>query len=282
MPFMRLLIIDGHNLLFQMFFGMPSRITNSCGKPIHGIIGFIGALGKLITMTAPTHVVVLFDSETQNSRKNILEEYKRNRPDWSLVPEEDNPFSQLESIYTCLDLLGIKHAEVKNAETDDVIASYATQYGNSAEIYISSYDSDYFQLITDRVKVIRYRGQCSRICDTQYIIDTLGIHPRYYADFKSMVGDSSDNIKGLHGVGPKTAAGLINEFGTLDEIIANADKIKKDRLRLTLIENTNVLYRNMSLIKLHGHTPLPFSKEELFYTNNPFRTMEIIHVAGVN
>ena len=95
----RLLIIDGHNLLFQMFFGMPSRIPDQNGNDIRGVVGFVGALNRLIDMISPTHVVALFDCETHNERCDILEEYKANRIDYSEVPEEENPFSQLPLVY---------------------------------------------------------------------------------------------------------------------------------------------------------------------------------------
>ena len=88
----KLLIIDGSNLLFQMFFGMPSRIINKDGKAIHGTLGFIGALKKIIKMTNPTHLLVLFDGERGSNRSDINAEYKANRPDYSLVEERENPF----------------------------------------------------------------------------------------------------------------------------------------------------------------------------------------------
>ena len=95
----KLLIIDGTNLLFQMFYGMPSRIINKDGKAIQGTLGFIGATIKIMKMAAPTHLVILFDGEHPNARTELLAEYKANRPDYSLVAEEDNPFSQIDDVY---------------------------------------------------------------------------------------------------------------------------------------------------------------------------------------
>ena len=99
----KLLIVDGHNLLFQMFFGMPNRIVNKDGKAIQGVIGFVGALNKIIKQVEPTHMVVLFDGEHENSRTELLPEYKGNREDYSLVEEEENPFSQLPDVYRALE-----------------------------------------------------------------------------------------------------------------------------------------------------------------------------------
>ena len=105
----RLLIVDGSNLLFQMFFGMPSRITNAEGKAIQGALGFVGALLKIIRRTGPTHIAVLFDGEHENERTELNADYKANRVDYSQTPEEDSPFSQLPDVYAALDYMGIKH-----------------------------------------------------------------------------------------------------------------------------------------------------------------------------
>ena len=162
----KLLIIDGTNLLFQMFYGMPSRIINKDGKAIQGTLGFIGATIKIMKMAAPTHLVILFDGEHPNARTELLAEYKANRPDYSLVAEEDNPFSQIDDVYRALSFMNIRHTEVQQVETDDVIASYAYTYGEQMPIVISSFDSDFFQLINDNVKILRYRGKNTVICDT--------------------------------------------------------------------------------------------------------------------
>jgi len=142
-----LLIVDGHALLFQMFFGMPSRIVNKEGKAIHGVMGFVGALIKKIKMVNATHVFVVFDGEHENERTELLPDYKANRIDYSTIPENENPFSQLENIYEALNFMQIKHEEATKFEADDVIASYVYRYDNDAQIFISSFDSDFFQLI---------------------------------------------------------------------------------------------------------------------------------------
>ena len=216
----KLLIVDGHNLLFQMFFGMPSRIINKDGKAIQGTLGFVGAILKIIRMINPTHTVVVFDGESQNPRKELDVNYKANRVDYSTVPDEENPFSQLDDIYKALDFLKISHFETTVCETDDVIAAYAFKYGNDNEIFISSFDSDFFQLINKNVKVLRYRGDNSVIYDTNLFFEKFNIIPNQYADFKALTGDTADNIKGADKIGPKTAAALLNRFGDLDGSIS--------------------------------------------------------------
>ena len=166
----KLLVVDGSNLLFQMFYGMPSRIFNKDGRAIHGTLGFVGALLKMLRLTNPTHAVVLFDGACANERICIDEAYKANRPDYSQIPEEETPFSQLPDIYSALDYLKLAHAETTCCETDDWIASYAKTYGQATEIVISSFDSDFFQLITPTVRILRYRGEQTVILGEEDIL----------------------------------------------------------------------------------------------------------------
>lgn len=276
------LIVDGSNLLFQMFFGMPARIVNKQGKAIQGTLGFVGALLRIIRKTEPTHIVVLFDGEHENIRSELNAEYKANRVDYSLTPEEDTPFSQLPDVYTALDYLDIKFAETEICETDDWVSGYALTYGHEARVIISSFDSDFFQLITDKISVLRYRGDNTIICTPDYIKNKFNIKPEQYADFKSMVGDASDNIKGAEKVGPKTAAYLLNRFGTLDNILANAENIEKPSIRDSIIRNTERLRTNYKMIKLDHAAQLPFSLDELAYTFTGVTTTEVLKGIGVS
>lgn len=270
-----LLIVDGHNLLFQMFFGMPNPIINRQGRDIKGIFGFLGALKNLINMTKCDHLLVMFDKEQRNERKDILEEYKSNRVDYSLVSENENPFSILPDIYRVLDYLYIAHTEAEDVETDDVIASYAITYGDSMKITISSFDSDFFQLITDSVNVIRYRGKNSIICNKEYVEQRYGINPHQYADFKSLVGDSADNIKGVPKIGVKTAAKLLSIYSSIDSLVMHINDIK-DSLKSSILDNLDLLYRNQKLIVLDNNAPIPFPIKDLIYHGFEQSTKEIL------
>jgi len=277
----RLLIVDGSNLLFQMFYGMPSRIVNKEGKAIHGTLGFVGALIKIIRMTNPTHMVVLFDGEHDNKRTELDVNYKSNRIDYSFLPEEESPFSQITDVYSALDYLSILHTEIITCEVDDVISTYTMTYSKNIEIIISSLDSDFFQLITDNVSVLRYRGNKTIICTPTYVEEKFGIFPFQYADFKSLTGDPSDNIKGAYKVGPKTASYLINEFGNLENIIDNVDAIKKPFIRKAIGESIEKLKVNYQLIKLNDIAPLPILLDELEYHYNGITTTEVLKAIGL-
>ena len=262
----KLLIVDGMNLHFQMFFGMPARIKNKAGVGIWGTLGFVGALLKIIKQTKPTHVAVIFDGEGSLERKQTDENYKANRPNYSTAPEDENPFTQLNDVYNALNYLNIKHCESCGCETDDIIAGYAQTYGKDMQIVISSYDSDFFQLINENVQIFRYRGDKSVICDSEYINEKFNISPNVYADFKSLTGDNADNIKGATKVGPKTASLLINKFGSLQNLLENAEKIEKVNLRETIINEKEKLKNNYKIIKLQNNCQLPFDINELKYS----------------
>ena len=280
----KVLLVDGCNLLFQMFFGMPARIINAQGKAIQGTLGFVGALLKIIRMTSPTHVAVLFDGESHNPRVDVDAEYKANREDYSLVSEEENPFAQLPDIYLALDFLGICYAETTDCETDDWMAGYVKKFEKSDDVsgvVISSFDSDFFQLISDKATILRYRGDMSVQCDKRYLRDKFGITPEQYADFKSLTGDTADNMKGAEKVGPKTAAQLVNEFGSLEEILTRAEEIKKPSVRESMLRDADRLRKNYRLIKLNGVENLPFALDELEWKDNGVTTTEVLKGIGL-
>lgn len=277
----KFLIIDGSNLLFQMFFGMPARIVNERGKAIQGVLGFVGALLKIIRKVEPSHIIVVFDGEHENERCELDSGYKANRMDYSEVDEEENPFSQLSDVYEALKYIGIKYIETSDCEADDLIASYALTFGQDMEVVISSLDSDFFQLITDKVSVLRYRGEKTVICTPEYISEKYGIEPNQYVDFKSLVGDNADNIKGVEKIGIKTAAKLLNSFMTIENMLANVECINKPSIRDSLIRNENKLKTNYEIIKLDNTEELPFDKQQLEYYYDGITTNAVLKGIGL-
>lgn len=264
-----------------MFYGMPARIVSKEGKPIQGVIGFIGGLLKIIKMTEPTHVVVLFDGEHENFRAELNPDYKKNRIDYSHVEEDNNPFSQLPLIYKALEVLNVAYFEENEYEVDDIIASYVYGYGKQIEIVISSFDSDYFQLIGDNVSVLRYRGKNTVICDTAYVLEKFGIVPEFYADYKSLTGDGADNIRGADHIGMVTAKKLINEFGSLEDVISNSSQISSERIRLSILNNEQRLKNNYRLIKLKDIGKMPVTLFDAVFTYNGLTTVEVLDRLGL-
>lgn len=275
----KLLLVDGMNLLFQMYYGIPARILNSRGVPIQGVIGFVGALLKILRMVQPTHVAVLFDGECANPKTALDDQYKANRPD--LSDQEETPFDQLPPIYAALSLMGIYHQETTDCEADDWIAAYALTCGKTADVVIASQDSDFFQLINDRVQVLRYRGNNTQLCDREYILLKLGIEPEQYADHKALTGDSADNIRGAEKIGPKTATALLQQFGTLENIIQKAQDIPKPSVRQSVQANAARLRLNQLLIRLDGTAQLPAPLWQLSYEDTGLTTTQILQLTGI-
>ncbi|MBQ6875756.1 MAG: flap endonuclease, partial [Lachnospiraceae bacterium] len=266
---------------FQMFYGMPARILNHEGKAIQGTLGFVGALLKIVRMVQPTHVAVLFDGECENKRKDIDVEYKANRPDYSQMPEEETPFSQMPDVYEALDYLGMAHGETTDCEADDWIAGYVREYGSEMKIVIVSQDSDFFQLITDRVNVLRYRGDKTVMCDVAYIREKLGVEPTQYAEYKSLTGDNADNIRGAEKVGPKTAAALMKEFGSLERMLLQVQEIKTPSVRQSIMKDADRLRKNYQLIALSGAEKLPFSRERMVFEDRGLTTTDVLRGIGL-
>ena len=277
----RLLLVDGSNLLFQMFFGMPARIVNEAGEAIQGVLGFTGALLKILRMVEPTHAALFFDGEAESPRTGLEPAYKANRPDFSAVPPGENPYAQLAGVYAAVDFLGLRRWETRGCETDDVIAAYTLHWGGAAEVVISSFDSDFFQLITDRVSVLRYRGKGTTLYGPAQIREKFGVPPERYGDFKALTGDVSDNLKGAEGVGPKRAAALLEQFGTLEGVLAHAGEISRPGLRAAILRDRERLERNYRLIHLTGEGPMPFAREELRYAVPTCTTMEVLRGIGL-
>ena len=272
-----LLLVDGHNLLFQMFYGMPSRIVNADGKAIQGTLGFVGALIRMIKLTEPSHIAVLFDGEHENPRTGLLPEYKANRPDYAAMPEEDTPFSQLPDICRALDFMGISHTECTETEADDVIAAYARTWSAESEVVIASWDSDFFQLISEKVSILRYRGKNTTLCTPGWLREKYGISPSQYADFKSLTGDAADNIRGAEKIGPKTAAKLLLQFGSLERILEHIPEIGRPSWQEALGRDAERLRLNYRLIHLGEDAPLPFSQKQIAYSpKNVLSSTEVL------
>ena len=277
----KLLIVDGSNLLFQMFYGMPAKIFGRHGGSVHGTIGFLGALLKIIRMVEPSHVAVLFDGECSNERKELDPAYKADRPDYSQMEEADIPFSQMPDIFRALEHLGIRYRETSDCEADDWIAGYARKYGADTDIIIASQDSDFFQLITQRITVLRYRGSCTVLWDPDYLHEKLGVLPGQYAAYKALTGDTADNIRGIPKVGPKTAAALMNQFGTLEELLCHIDFIRKPSIRESIRSSVSRIRLNHTLIRLTGAETLPFSLPELAYTLSDVTSTQVLRKLGI-
>lgn len=259
----RLLLIDGHNLLFRMFYGMPDNFYTADGLKYNALYGFVCAMEKVMRMVQPTHVFVSFDSPDCGDRRELDEAYKANRPDYSEMTPEECPFTQLPAIYAALGRMNIPYAEIHGCEADDVIASYAVKYAGEYDVMIMSTDRDYWQLVSEKVSILNYHGYDSTLVTPQTVRQKYGVEPAQFADWKCLVGDKSDNIVGVPGVGPKNAAALLGTFGSLEYLMEHTDGIPRPAIRRAVEEAKERLLLNRKLILLDGNAPLPLPAEEL-------------------
>ena len=246
-----ILIIDGNNLLFQMFYGMPSKIYNKSGQTIHATIGFISAIQRLIKMIDASKVVVVFDFDGSEERQELYKEYKANREkNWDELQSDEVPFNEEENIWKCLDYSNIKYLLSKNMEADDLIASLTYLYNKDNKVYICSYDSDFFQLIDENVSIIKYKGKNSKIIDNDIFKEMFGFDSNKYVFYKSLLGDTADNIKGFTSIGKKRASKIVSTFDSFEEFIDNRNQLFSEKLSNVVFEEKDIFYLNEKIIKL--------------------------------
>ena len=186
----KLLLIDGHNLLFKAFYGVPEKLLPN-GKPIQGVIGFITMLVKIIDVIKPTHVLVVFAPDEKPSRAALYPQYKANRQeDYGSKDDRENPFTQLDDIMTALDSLHIKYVVSQGCEADDMIASYASHV--PYEVVIVSTDTDFLQLVDQKTTMFRYHSKKSLLFDEVIVQEKYGIHPSRSLEYAPIV-DTHDN-----------------------------------------------------------------------------------------
>ena len=273
----KIILIDGHNLLFRMFYGIPSSIKNSKGKEIRGLIGFIGSLKKNVDEFQPYSIIVIFDSQSsKNSNLKIDKNYKQNRADYTNVAEDDNPFSQLPLIKKALKYLNICFLEVNNYEADDYIASIINNNRDNKYIIVST-DYDFIQLVSNNTFLYVPRGKNSVLYTPDEVIKKYSIPYSKLVIFKSLVGDKSDNIRGVRGIGNISAAKILNYGSIQNYINANPDS-KTSKL---LISNKEIISKNQKLICMINNIDtsiITFNKlSKKIFT---FKTYEIIEKIG--
>ena len=274
-----ILLVDGLNLLFRAFFGIPARIPGSDGQTIHGVVGFVGALLKALARFRPTHLVVIFDHEDGSFRDTMDENYKSNRT----IRSDEDPHSQLPYIHRALDHVGWKHCQTPGFEADDIIAAYVRRFESEAQIIILTTDSDLLQLVKPGVSVFSPRGNEPVLYGPSEVEAKYGVAPRFIPDLKALTGDKTDNLAGVPGIGPKTASDLIQRFGGVPEIFAGLDAIKSNLVQGKLIANREQVLHNLLMIRLDQRTDLPFSLSELAITHESRqrKTMELLRGARV-
>lgn len=278
----KLLLVDGHNLFFRAFFGIPARIPGRDGRPIHGVVGFIGTLLKTLARFEITHLIAIFDHENGSFRNQVDENYKR-RIDERLDRVDEDPFCQLELIYRALDHVGWRYTETPGLEADDLIAAYVRRYESEAEAIILSSDSDLLQLVKPGVSVFSPAGKNSILYGPAEVEAKFGVKPQFMPDLKALTGDKTDNLSGVPGIGTKRASELIRHRGGVSEIFAGLDAINSRTIVESLLAHRERVFHNLSMIRLDHEAALPFDLSELAVSPESWqqKTMEVLRAVGI-
>jgi DNA polymerase-1 len=260
----RLLLIDGHSVAYRAFFALPvDNFATTTGQHTNAVFGFTSMLINVLRDETPTHVAVAFDVSRQTFRLDQYPDYKGNR---SKSPQEFT--GQIPLIKQVLDALHIRTFEKDGFEADDIIGTLATQAEAAGmDVLICTGDRDALQLVTDRTTVLYPRKGVSDLArmTPDAVQDKYGVMPANYPDIAAMVGETSDNLPGVPGVGPKTAAKWLGQFGSLDEIIARVDQIP-GKAGESMRAHLDDVIRNRSINALIRDLDLPAGPADLAFT----------------
>lgn len=250
-------VVDGHAYAHRAFHAI-AQLNAPDGQPTNAVYGFIRMLDKIIEKLNPTHLLVVWDGGLDEERKASLPEYKKNRP-----PMPKSLETQIDLIFEYLDRARIPYFYREGVEADDWIATVAKKASESGvNVVLASMDKDFMQLVSDKIGLFNPNDRSEKVWTEKDVIAKTGVKPEQIVDWLSLIGDSVDNIPGVEGVGPKTAASLLNKFGSVEGIYNNINQVTPERLRLKLIEAQDVVEKNRALIKLYTNLPYEFNLDD--------------------
>ncbi len=250
-------LVDGSGYIFRAYHALPPLTRPSDGLPVGAVHGFCGMLWKLLRETGelapPTHMAVVFDYSAKTFRNDLFEGYKANRtePPGDLIP-------QFPLVRDAVRAFNVACIELEGYEADDIIATYAFQaHDAGAEVTIVSSDKDLMQIVRPGIRM--YDTMKNKVIGEAEVVERFGVPPEKVVEVQALIGDSSDNVPGVPGIGVKTAALLINEFGDLETLLSRASEIKQDKRRENLIYFADQARLSKTLVILDAHVPLDVS-----------------------
>ena len=253
---MHLYLIDGTSYIYRAFFALPP-LSNARGLPTNAAYGFTNMLLKILRERAPDHIAVVFDAGGETERHREFEAYKAERP-----PVPDALAPQIPYIYRIVEAYQVPTLMEEGYEADDIIATVATGAAREGfTVTIVSGDKDLFQLVNPAIEV--YDPMRDKTYRVQEIQERYGVPPEALTELMSLMGDAVDNIPGVPGVGEKTASALLQEFGTLENLLHSLDRVKRPKLRQALKENVGQIRMNRTLVTLRTGLPLSIAPETL-------------------
>lgn len=250
-----LYLVDGSGFIFRAYYAMAyggqGKMTNPDGVPIGAVMGFTNMILKLLRDYHAPYIAVIFDAGRVTFRNDIYPDYKANRDE---TPEDLIP--QFSIVRDATEAFDIPAIELEGYEADDLIATYARQAKEAGKkVVIVSSDKDLMQLVDDNVTMLDTMK--NKVIDADGVMEKFGVTPDKVIDVQALAGDSTDNVPGVPGIGVKTAAQLINEYGSLEELLARAEEIKQPKRREKLIENAEMARISKQLVTLKQDSPTP-------------------------
>ncbi len=256
----RLYLVDGSGYIFRAYHALPPLTRKSDGLPVGAVQGFCNMLFKLLRdmkEDAPTHLAVVFDQSEKTFRNDLYPLYKAHRP-----PAPEDLVPQFPLVREATRAFGVPSLQLPGYEADDIIAAYADQVSAAGgEVVIISSDKDLMQLVNDRVSMLDTMKNV--LIGAEQVFEKFGVAPNKVVEVQALCGDSVDNVPGAPGIGVKTAALLINEYGDLETLLARAGEIKQEKRRETLINFADQIRLSRRLVQLDLNTPLPEPLEDL-------------------
>ena len=247
------MIIDGHAYAYRAFHAIR-ELRSPAGQPTNAIYGFVKMFAKMRATIEPTHLIVVWDGGLSAERTGLLPEYKAQRP---AMPDDLKP--QLDGIVSYLQAAGIASFCREGVEADDYIAClarHATEAGMA--VVIASSDKDFMQLVSARVGLLNPNDKSETVWTDEQVRAKSGVAPSQIVDWLSLVGDAVDNIPGVTGVGVKTAAELLRQFGSVAVLYRRLGEVKSEKLRMALRDAADVVRRNGELVRLRDDLPCEF------------------------
>ncbi|MEO0693780.1 MAG: 5'-3' exonuclease H3TH domain-containing protein, partial [Pseudomonadota bacterium] len=254
-------LVDGSAFIFRAYHALPPLTRKSDGLPVGAVSGFVNMLWKMVEDNkgpdAPTHAAVVFDKGSHTFRNDLYDLYKANR---EAMPEDLRP--QIPLTREATRAFNLACLEQEGFEADDIIATLACQARDAGgRVTIISSDKDLMQLVGDGVEM--YDAMKNRRIGVEGVEEKFGVGPDRVVDVQALAGDSVDNVPGAPGIGVKTAALLINEFGDLETLLERAEEIKQPKRRQTLIDHADQIRLSRDLVRLDENTPLDFTLDDL-------------------
>lgn len=251
------LLVDGYNMAFRAFYGMP-ELTRADGFPTGALHGWVKTMWRLQDQEKPHAMVVFFDLGGSQDRLALHPEYKAQRKETPEPLEKQIPV--IKELTRAMGLVGV---ELDGVESDDLLAAQARLLAKDGhEVLIVSADKDFAQCVDERIRILLPPPTANpklgwRVLDPAGVVEKFGVPPAQIAEYLALIGDTSDNIPGINGVGPKTAVKWFQEFQTLEGIIAHAADLKPERFRETVAKEADKLRMNLRLTTLPSESPLP-------------------------